>query len=147
MTTTSTAKAPIAPGNRKPFSVPGTFGRTVVTLANNSVGTREHWNVEVTVGGAWVDATSRPFATEDEARTYARRMVREYHAAAVESRREELRRYLAEQDARRQRGMHDRAGVAAAEVELAGLEDDELAALRLRLRSDAALIAHLALSA
>lgn len=128
-------KAPILPGNRHPFEVPGTFGRIVVTLANNSVGTRQHWMVEVTVAGRWVDETSRPFDTEDEARDHAREMVRRYYAETVEARREELRRYLAEQDGRRVRGMHDRAGIKAAEAELAELEDDQTRALRERLRN------------
>lgn len=119
------AKAPIAPG---------TFGRTVVTLANNSVGAREHWNVEVVVGGFW-NNDSRPFATEAEARAYARDMVRKHHAAAAEARREELRRYLAEQDTRSRRGMHDRAGVKAAEAELAEMEGDDMRNLRDRLRA------------
>ncbi len=133
--TTTTAKAPIAPGQRKPFEVPGTFGRVVVTLANNSVGTRQHWNVIVTSGGAFIDATSRPFDNEDDARDHARRMVRHYHTEAVDNRRAELARYLAEQDQRSSRDMHDRAGIKAAEAELAEMEGDDMRNLRDRLRA------------
>ncbi len=132
--TTTTAKAPIAPGNRHPHTVPGTHGRVVVTLANNSVATREHWNVEVVIGGFW-NNDSRPFDNEDDARAYSRDMVRKHHRQAVEARQEELRRYLAEQDGRSRRGMHDRAGVKAAEAELAEMEGDDMRALRDRLRA------------
>jgi hypothetical protein len=91
--------------------------------------------VYVTIRGRHIDRTSRPFATEGEARTYARSVVRDYYNQAVEARRQELRRYLAEQDGRRVRNMHDRAGVKAAEAELAELEDDETRALRDRVRA------------
>lgn len=132
-----TTKTPIAPGNRHPHTVPATHGRVVVTLANNTVETRQAWYVEVLIGGIW-NADSHGFdgpTAETDARTHARDMVRKHHAAAVEARREELRRYLAEQDQRAQRGMHDRAGVKAAEAELAELEGDDIKALRDRLRA------------
>jgi hypothetical protein len=131
---TTKTPAPIAPGNRHPFPVPGTFGRTVVTLENNSRPGCEHWNVVVTIDGHYIDASSRPFATEAAARDHARKTVRHYYTETVEARREELRRYLQEQDTRSRRGMHDRAGVKAAEAELAEIEDGETRALRDRLR-------------
>lgn len=115
--------------------IPGIRPQGSVNLANNSVGTREHWNVEVTIAGHYVDETSRPFATETEARDHARQMVRKYYAETVEMRRQELCRYLSEQASREGRGMHDRAGIKAAEAELAELEDDQTRALRERLRN------------
>ncbi len=109
------------------------------------------------LGGREIDALRRTYATADEA-VAAKRNAWKFLASggrivehatgrvdlipAAETRAEALRRYLAEQDGRRARGMHDRAGVAAAEAELAALEGDELAALRERLRSS--LIANLA---
>lgn len=78
--TNRAAPAPIAPGNRLGFPVPGTG--YVVTLVNSSRPGADVWKVVTTVGnGFQVDAYTATFDDEAVARAEARRLCRELHAA------------------------------------------------------------------
>lgn len=147
MTTTKTP-APIAPGTRLPYRIEGTS--YVVTVGNNSRGTTPIWKIVTTAGstGRLVEAYTKTYNCETTARGEARRLCKELYAEAHlggprpatldqaaearEDRATELRHLLATQD-RRPVGMRDRQAIAAAEAELAAIEDGDTRRLRAEL--------------
>lgn len=127
MTTTTTAKPPIHPGNPVPFRIPGT--EIVVTVANLSRPGAEVWSVETTCVGIRQDRYSRSYASEDTARSEARRLCREFAAGrtpATLDNPEAARTwnqvaYELDQANRRTGVLRNTARIATLEAELAGL--------------------------
>ncbi len=121
MTTTNTqAKTPLAPGEQRPFPIPGTTAVAYVQLSD--AGTV--WHVWVEQGGV-VPGFDATYDNAAQASAEYRRAIRLFAAhrtaAGIERRRQELAMELATEQHRARRRMHNPTRTAQIETELDAL--------------------------